>query len=465
MQPDQDSFVGDAVLFRELAGKSRPLSGASQDYDLLIEAAGKARFVLLGEASHGTHEFYRERARITRRLIEEKGFAAVAVEADWPDAERVNVFVRGESPDREAVDALAGFRRFPAWMWRNAEVLDFIGWLRQRNDTIGEESAPGGPGPIRAARGRKAGFYGLDLYGLHASIAAVIEYLDRIDPQAARLARRRYACFQRFEEDPQASGQAAPFGISKSCENAVVRQLIDLRANALEYSARGGRAARDAVFSAEQNAKLIAHAEHYYREMFRGTISSWNLRDAHMADTAEALVNHLEAQGDEPKIVIWAHNSHVGDARATEMGGQGEWNLGELLKERHGDSVFIAGFTTHSGTVTAASEWDGPVERKTVRPSLPGSYEDVFHASGIPRFMLLLGGSLAPDGLARPRLERAIGVIYEPETERPTDYFWARLPRQFDAVLHFDRTRAVEPLETRTPPRTGEVPETYPSAL
>jgi erythromycin esterase-like protein len=453
MPREEESSARDAGLRKELHQRVRTLTGESRDYDSLVELAGEARFALLGEASHGTHEFYGERARLTRRLIEEKGFAAVAIEGDWPDAERVNRFVRGQSDDASASESLLGFRRFPTWMWCNADVLDFVGWLRQRNDGL-------------KAGARKAGFYGLDLYSLHASIASVLDYLDRVDPEAARRARYRYGCFERFGEDTQAYGYAASFDLSESCENQVVRQLVDLRASALEYASRDGRTAFEALFSAEQNARLVANAERYYREMFRGRVSSWNLRDSHMVETLETLARHLESFGEEPKIVVWAHNSHLGDARATEMGERGEWNIGQLLRERHGTGVFSVGFTTHAGTVTAASEWDAPAERKRVRPSRAGSYEALFHAVGLPRFLLLFRGDGAPRrALLEPRLERAIGVIYLPESERASHYFSARLPDQFDAVLHFDQTRAVEPLEVGAEWPRDEVPETYPSAL
>src|SRR6266511_344768 len=358
-----------------LRSTALPLTGGPRDHDSLIEAAGGARFVLLGEASHGTHEFYRERARITRRLIEEKGFSAIGIEGDWPDADRVNRFVCGRSRDAEAVQALSRFQRFPAWMWRNADVLDFVGWLRQHNDGL-------------SSGARKVGFYGLDLYSLHASMGAVLEYLGRVDPEAARRARYRYGCFDHFGEDAQTYGYQAGFGLSESCETEVIRQLVELRSKAADYARRDGRIALDEYFSAEQNARLVQNAERYYREMFRGRVSSWNLRDAHMVETAEALARHLESVGERPKIVIWAHNSHLGDARATEMGERGEWNIGQLLREKHGREVFSVGFTTDTGTVTAASEWDGPAERKRVRPALPGSYEAVFHALDLPRFLL-----------------------------------------------------------------------------
>jgi erythromycin esterase-like protein len=429
-----------------------PLTGAADDYDPLLELIGDARLVLLGEASHGTHEFYRERAVITKRLIREKGFSAVAVEADWPDAFRVNRFVRGGGEDREATDALAGFKRFPTWMWRNADVLDFVGWLREHNDR---------------AIARQTGFYGLDLYSMHASMAAVVTYLDKVDPDGARRARHRYSCFDHFGEEPQEYGMAATLGLASSCEDDAVAQLLDLRQKAADYASRDGRVAEDEYFFAEQNARLVKNAEEYYRAMFRGRILSWNLRDRHMAETLEALLGNLEGRGGTSKVVVWAHNSHLGDARETEMGDAGEWNLGQLARERHGDDAVLVGFSTFTGTVTAATDWDGAAEKKRVRPGLPGSYEALFHDVGLRRFLVRLRGekSDAVDALDERRLERAIGVIYRPESERVSHYFHARLARQFDAVLHFDETRAVEPLETSAPRATDEVPETYPSGF
>jgi erythromycin esterase-like protein len=448
--------MGDAggfVLSNTILEAAHPLTGASGDYDPLMRLVGDARFVLLGEASHGTHEFYRERAQITKRLIREKGFTAVAVEADWPDAYRVNRYVRGRGSETEAVEALAGFKRFPTWMWRNADVLDFVGWLRAHNDAL-PASAP------------KVGFYGLDLYSLHTSIEAVLGYLDKIDPEAARRARHRYSCFDHFGEDTQTYGYATGFGLTESCENEVVSQLVDLRRRAADYASRDGRLAEDEYFFVEQNARLVKNAEEYYRSMFRGRVSSWNLRDRHMAETLDALLAHLDRQGHSAKVVVWEHNSHLGDARATEMGEAGEWNVGQLVRERHGSEAVLVGFSTYTGTVTASSDWDAPAERKRVRPALAESYEALFHEVGVPRFLLSLQGNhKVAAGLREARLERAIGVIYRPETERQSHYFYARLADQFDAVLHFDETRAVEPLE-RTPGwETGEAPETYPSGL
>ena len=316
----------------------------------LSDLVGDARFVLIGEASHGTHEFYAARARMTRRLIEEKGFGAVAVEADWPDAYRVNRYVRARSDDVTAEEALGGFERFPAWMWRNAVVLDFVGWLREHNDDLG--------GDERA----KAGFYGLDLYSLYRSIHEVISYLDRVDPAAAARARERYACFDHASGgDGQAYGFAAAFGAGESCEEEMLEQLVDLQRHALEYARRDGLIAADEFFYAEQNAKVVQASAEYYRTMFSGRVSSWNLRDQHMAGTLDALAGHLSRQRGRPaKIVVWAHNSHVGDARATELGSQGELDIGQLVRERHPGSCRLLGFTTYTGTVTAASDWGGP---------------------------------------------------------------------------------------------------------
>jgi erythromycin esterase-like protein/predicted phosphoribosyltransferase len=428
------------------------LTGDPSQYDPLIEGCRDARLVLLGEATHGTHEFYRERAFITRRLITECGFAAVAVEADWPDAYRVNRYVRGVGDDIDSVDALGGFGRFPTWMWRNADVLDFVGWLRSYND-----SKP------PAAR---AGFYGLDLYSLRSSAAAVLSYLDTVDPGGASRARARYACFDRFGDELQQYGYAATFGLGPSCEQQVVTQLVELHHQRAAYASRDGRVARDDYFFAEQNARLVRNAEAYYRTMFRGQAESWNLRDRHMAETIDALLTFLDRSQSGTKLIGWAHNSHLGDARATQMGQAGELNVGQLAREKFGAQAVLVGFTTHAGSVTAASEWDAPAERKRVRAALPDSYERLFHETGISRFLLRLRDDRTlANALAVPRLERAIGVIYRPDTERASHYFQASLADQFDYVVHIDETRAVEPLE-RTPLwEGGEVAETFPSGL
>jgi erythromycin esterase-like protein len=428
------------------------VTGSATDYDALLDLIGEARVVLLGEASHGTHEFYRERARITRRLIKEKGFVAVAVEADWPDAYRVNRWVRDAGEDPTALEALGGFERFPRWMWRNREVLEFVEWLRRHNDFQPPD--------------RRVGFYGLDLYSLFRSIEAVIGFLDKVDPEAAQRARYRYSCFEDFGEDTQAYGYAAEFGLTRSCEEQALQQLVDLQRQAAELARRDGRIPQDEFFYAEQNARLVKNSEEYYRSMFRGRVSSWNLRDRHMAETLEALIDHFDRQGGRSKVVVWEHNSHIGDARATAMGDAGEWNIGQLSRERFGDEAVLVGFSTYRGTVTASSDWDAPAERKRVRPGMPGSWEALFHGVGVSDFLLpMRGDSHLTEALNEVRLERAIGVIYRPQTERLSHYFEARLPRQFDAVIHFDETRAVEPLD-RTPGwDLGEPPETYPTGL
>ncbi|MBX7157439.1 MAG: erythromycin esterase family protein [Verrucomicrobiae bacterium] len=435
--------------------KAQPLTGSSQDYDALLDLVGDASFVLLGEASHGTHEFYRERAKITRRLIQEKGFQAVAVEADWPDAYRVNRFVHGTNSNEESIEALGDFKRFPLWMWRNAEVLDFTGWLRDYNETIAKPA-------------KKVSFLGMDLYSLHTSIGAVLNYLAKVDPLAAQRARLRYSCFDHFGSDVQGYGWATGLGISKSCEEEVIKALLDLSQHQARYLSRDGYVAMSEYFSAEQNARLIKNAEHYYRAMFQAEVSSWNLRDTHMVETLEALRVHLKDLKLNPKIVIWAHNSHLGNAGATEMGQRGEINVGHLLRKNYGNQAMLVGLTTYQGTVTAASEWDAPAERKQVRPALLESFEALFHESGISRFFLNLKSNRELEvAFAEPRLERAIGVIYRPETERLSHYFRASLSEQFDAILHFDYTRAVEPLERTTEWEAGEedAPETYPSGM
>jgi erythromycin esterase-like protein/predicted phosphoribosyltransferase len=419
------------------------LTGSTTDYDPVLERAKEARFVLLGEASHGTDEFYRARAEITKRLIEEAGFGVVAVEADWPDAYRVNCFVRAANDDAEPAEALADFRRFPAWMWRNTEVAEFVGWLREHNDAL-----PAGT--------PKAGFYGLDLYSMYASMEAVVSYLEEFDPEAAERARRRYACFEQFGRDPQVYAYEAGIAGAEPCEQAVVDELIELRSMAGDLAARNGSVDEDRHFYAEQNARLVANAEAYYRAVFRGGVESWNLRDRHMAETLDALVGHLERTRGPTKVIVWAHNSHLGDARATELGQAGELNLGQILRERYGRQVLLVGFSTHAGTVTAASDWGGPAERKRVRPALGGSWEELFHKLQAPDLLLGTGD------LEGRRLERAIGVVYSPETERISHYFHARLAGQFDMVLHIDTTNAVEPLEPTTAWQAGEPPETYP---
>ncbi|HMD56900.1 MAG TPA: erythromycin esterase family protein [Solirubrobacteraceae bacterium] len=445
--------LGEREVLEALRREALPLTGDHSDYDALLALIGDARIVLLGEASHGTHEFYRERARITERLIAEHGLAALAIEGDWPDAYRVNRFVAGGRADPDAEAALDGFRRFPTWMWRNADVLDFVGWLRAHNE--------------RLHRGaRKVGLYGLDLYSLGASMEAVIAYLDEQDPPAAARARARYECLQPYGGDSAGYGQAVLLGVSEPCRRRVIEQLVELRRAAGGYLSRDGRLAEDEYFFAEQNAAVVANAEEYYRTMFGDRAGSWNQRDRHMADTLDQLLAHLDRHGGSARVVVWAHNSHVGDARSTDMAHRGELNIGQLARERHGRDVVSVGFSTYAGTVTAASDWGAPAERKRVRPALPESYEALLHATNIPAFLLCpLGSGDSGRALLEPRLERAIGVIYRPETERQSHWFLANVARQYDALVHIDSTRAVEPLERSPTWELGEPPETYPSAL
>jgi erythromycin esterase-like protein len=425
---------------------------ATKHYDRIISWIGDASVVLLGEATHGTHDFYSARATLTRRLIEEREFSAVAIEGDWPDAYRVNRYVQSA---RDAVDpreVLRGFARFPTWMWRNTAVVEFVAWLHEHNTRIAPE--------------KRAGFYGLDLYSLHASMRAVVDYLAKIDPEAARGARQAYACFDHFGEDTEMYAWTASRQNERSCEDAVTEQLLALRGRRAKLLRHDGQAAADEFFYAEQNARLARNAERYYRTMFHGRVESWNVRDTHMAETLAELLAHLGRRGQPPKVVVWAHNSHLGDARATELGDIGELNLGQLVRERHGPASRLIGFTTYSGTVIAASDWGGPAEVKRVRPALPGSYEDLFHETGVSRFFLpLTSEGQAREVLSKRRLERAIGVIYRPATERQSHYFTANLAQQFDAVIHFDETRGVQPLERESEWSEVEAPETYPSGV
>jgi erythromycin esterase-like protein/predicted phosphoribosyltransferase len=417
-------------------------SGRVPDRDL-FELVGDARIVLIGEASHGTHEFYAARAELTRRLIEANGFLAIAVEADWPDAYRVNRFVHDGGADRTADQALSGFQRFPQWMWRNTVVVEFIEWLRAYN---AETATP-------------TGLYGMDLYSMYRSAGEVIGYLDGVDPAAAKRARRRYGCFEHAATDERRYGYVA-FGAGMSCEDAVVAQLRELQTLELERVRRDGMQPADERFYAEQNALLVKDAEEYYRSMFSGHVHSWNLRDRHMMRSLAALIEHLERDGAGPaRIVVWAHNSHLGDARATELGDSGELNLGQLVRERFGDQSRSIGFTTYTGRVTAADDWGDKAVEKLVPPGLPGSVEALFHDADEGDFFLR-GAAMPNEAL----LQRAIGVVYRPQTERRSHYFVARLAEQFDAIVHIEKTTAVTPLE-RLPAPAAEPAETYPSGV
>ncbi|WP_097460423.1 erythromycin esterase family protein [Mangrovitalea sediminis] len=416
--------------FQAVRDLGQRLNGNDGDYDRLLSMARDRRFVLLGEATHGTQEFYRMRAAISRRLITEEGFDAVAIEGDWPDAWRTNRFVQG-SGDDDAESALDDFERFPAWMWRNREFLGFVDWLRSRNFSV--EAI------------RRAGIFGLDLYSLYRSADAVIRYLDHIDPEKATQARRYYEVLDHVRE-PQTYGYQAAFGLRPSGRDAALEQLLKLRARAEAYVSSNGLDARDAYFFAERNAAVVVNAEAYYRAMFGRRVNTWNLRDAHMLDTLLALSHYLQERGGSGRVVVWAHNSHLGDARATEAHHRGEWNLGQLLRQQVGHEALLVGFTTYTGHVSAASQWDADVEHKWVRPALADSIEHLFHRSGLDRFFLPLNEEAAAP-LRESLLERAIGVIYLPETERVSHYFDASVANQFDAVFHIDESSALEPLD------------------
>jgi protein-L-isoaspartate(D-aspartate) O-methyltransferase len=436
---EQDS---DAQLARLIAARCERFADIeSVDLEPLLRRIGDARVVLLGEATHGTSEFYRMRERISRELIERRGFSFIAIEGDWPDAARVDHYVRHAEYRPSEWTA---FARFPVWMWRNEEVRGFVDWLRSHNTDLDP--------------GRRVAFHGLDLYSLFSSIHAVLRYLDQVDPDTARIARLRYGCLTPWQTDPATYGHAALSGSYRSCEAQVVSVLQDLRVKEQAYAEHDGERFLDAM----QNAQLVTNAERYYRIMYYGSRASWNLRDQHMFDTLTSLLNF---HGPDSKGIVWAHNSHVGDSAATEMSVRGEYNIGHLSKNRFGDAAYTIGFGTNTGTVAAASDWDGAMHRKRVIPALAGSYERLCHESGVAQFLLPLRGPATDQlriGLSRSRLERAIGVIYRPETELQSHYFKAVLPRQFDEYVWFDQTRAVSPLRTE---QLKGLPDTYPFGL
>ncbi|AIO67712.1 erythromycin esterase family protein [Burkholderia oklahomensis] len=409
---------------------ARPLHGDSADFDELIDMTTDADVVLLGEATHGTTEFYRMRAQITARLVDECGFDTIAIEGDWPDAWRVNCYVQGDAAIGDADAALADFTRFPAWMWRNRPMREFVGWLRDHNATLPRET--------------RVGVYGLDLYSLYRSADAVIRYLDDVDPDQAELARRRYAALDHVRE-PSAYGHAVATGARPAATADAVTQLLQLRSSEAAYLAQDGIDALDAQFFAERNAQVVVNAETYYRAMFGPRANTWNLRDSHMRDTLFALRRYRARRGGTGRAVVWAHNSHVGDARATAMHLRGEWTLGQLVRQSLGERALSIGFTAYTGRVSAASRWDGDVEQKWMRPALHDSYEHLFHTTGLDRFFLPLRETVAQP-LGEALLERAIGVIYLPETERDSHYFMSSITGQFDALFHLDETSPLEPL-------------------
>ena len=436
---------GDDALIARVEAAAHPLA-SPDDLDPLMDAIGDARYVLLGEASHGTSEFYGWRTAITKRLVEEKQFSFVAVEGDWPDCYRVNRFVKGlPESGASANEVLHAFERWPTWMWANREVEELAEWLREHNRRRGTE--------------HQVGFYGLDVYSLWDSMRAVVEYLEAMDPELARGARHAYRCFEPYGEDVQEYARATVL-VPTKCEDEAVAVLRRLRSRAAEFGEDG----RDAYFDAEQNALVARNAELYYRTMVRGGPSSWNVRDHHMVETLERLMAH---HGPRAKAVVWEHNTHIGDARFTDMARSGMVNVGQLVRERHGgEGVVLVGFGSHRGTVIAAEEWGAPMERMTMPRARPGSWEDILNATGRGDLLLLFDGSDdgGIPGLEAPRDHRAIGVVYDPGRERSGNYVPTIVPRRYDAFLHIDESHALDALHM--PVRVdGEAPETYPSGM
>lgn len=424
------------TLINVLNDVIEPIPDKGNKYDGLLEKIGDARFVLIGEATHGSHEFYQARAEISQELIMKKGFMAVAIEGDWPDAYRIHRYAQGIGHKNDWKAALDEFKRFPTWMWRNTTLAPFLRWLRTHNDNLVSPAA-------------KIGFYGLDLYSLNSSMQAVIDYLKKVDPEAAERARARYACFDHLGCDPQTYGYLTSEGLKKSCIKEAIEQILELQHHAFEYVHKD-KIAEEEYFFATQNAQIVKDAENYYRSMFEGRVSSWNVRDVHMLETLNSIADHLEKRFEKPaKIIVWAHNSHVGDARATEMGEKGEVNIGQLVREHHTVAdTYLIGFSTYHGFVTAADDWDAPAKHKQVNPGMTGSYEELFHHLKFKNFLLDLNHNKQLEHYFHiPRLQRAIGVIYRPDTERYSHYFFTHLPYQFDSVIHFDETTAVQPLD------------------
>lgn len=429
-----------------------PINPEDPALDSLIDRCHGMDVVLIGESTHGTHEFQALRAAITARLITTAGFNTIAIEADWPATRRLHRHTLGSDGGGNAADALAGFRRFPQWLWRNSDMLDFVGWLRQHNAPLPENL--------------KTHIHGLDLYSMNESIHEVVDYLHRIDPAEAHRFARRYACFDHFGGDTRRYGLFAGTGISRHCEEEVVGALAELRMKKASLLAWDGDAADEAFFSAERNAAAVADAESYYRTMFRGDIHSWNLRDRHMMDTLLAVVERRKARHGHVATVVWAHNSHVGDASATTMGRRGEFSLGELARNHFGDRALLVGLTTSRGTVTAADDWDAPARRMELLPPLAHSCEIAFQRTGIPAFLLDFDAHPpVAEALSSPLLQRAIGVVYQRDSERSSHYLTADTAKQFDVLVHIDETRALEPLETAPSMESVEVEETYPTGV
>lgn len=429
-----------------LAGKLKPMvhpfDGAERGYDSAIDLIDDSQVALLGSGSHGTREFYRSRAAITQRLIEQKRFVAVAVEADWAPARRVDRYVAGVSEDTDAIAALGDFEDFPAWMWRNREVADFIEWLKSYNDRL----------PARS----RVRFYGLDLFDFGPAIDAVLAFLESLDPAAADRARDGYACLDAFRDNPRGYSTIMASELIGSCKAGAARGLVELyESDAVKGARRAGTSEAAAAFEAEQNARVVKAAEEYYRLIFRSEARAWNTREHHMADTIDDLIGHLDPRALAAKIAVWAHNAHVGDARGTDMREDHETSVGALMRERYNRGASLLGSATHHGAVLAARDWDAPAAELPLPPASADSYEALFHATGVPQFFLSCREGGVRRALTSERRERRIGVVYN------DDYLVAKLSRQFDGLLHFDETRGTHPLEGASTLR-GAARETFP---
>jgi erythromycin esterase-like protein len=442
-RPLRAAAEGAAGLTDAVRALARPLR-TPRDLDPLMERIGAARFVLLGEASHGTAEYYTWRADLSRRLILEKGFSFLAVEGDWPDCYRVNRYVKGLPDSGASVrEVLHAFTRWPTWMWANEEVVELVEWLRRHN-----EGLPGG---------QKVGFYGLDVYSLWDSLYAILTYLHRVDPSALPAAWKAFRCFELYGEDVREYARATRF-VPNSCEQEVVALLRELRARTPQHRADG----REAYFEAEQNAFVLKNAEAYYRAMIGGGPESWNVRDHHMADTLDRLMRH---HGPSARAIVWEHNTHIGDGRFTDMADEGMVNVGQLTRERHaGEGVLLVGFGSYRGSVIAGTSWDAPMRRMRVPPGRAGSWESIMHQAGPDDKLLLFDAGAGTGPILERRGHRAIGVVYHPEYEHFGNYVPTVLPRRYDAFLYLDRTEALHPLHDVRPDHE-EVPETYPSGV
>ena len=445
----------DAQIIRLIQEHMEPIDASNLEtsIDHIARALAQKNVVLIGEATHGTHEFYKYRALITRKLIENHHFNVIAIEADWPDTYQANCYVKGFKEFGNPLEALSELKRFPSWMWRNYEVLEFLSWLKEFNDS-------------RVETEQKVGFYGLDLYSLHASIEAVIRYLWETDYEAAKRAIIRYSCFDHEDKDAQQYGFSATYGLRKDCKDEAIRELVELEKEKYQNYEKDETFQKEAFFSALQNARSVKSAEAYYRSMFESPAASWNLRDKHMFEAFMALVDYSNSALLKPaKVVIWAHNSHIGNATATEMAERGELNIGQLVKQKYGEQAFLLGFTTYTGTVVAADEWGGPAKIKQITPALNNSWENLFHNIPTEQFSLFFNEKVKNifESIP-PKLQRAIGVIYKPETERYSHYFYSLLSSQFDGVIHIDTTSALRPIDTLSQ-KVEEAPETYPTSL